>query len=185
MASSEPPPPAHAVRVHVGQGEHYVTADPYVMLTTILGSCVAMCLRDPVTGVGGMNHFLLPEGAGSGTDAGRRYGAYAMEVLINDVLKAGARRESLEAKLFGGGRMFDSLKDVGLANADFAERFLRDEGIAVVGGSLRGSGGRRVQYWPSTGRALQRAVTDQALPAVAARPSRPVEPVDAGALELF
>ncbi|MCS6627088.1 chemotaxis protein CheD [Roseibacterium beibuensis] len=130
-----------------------------------------------------MNHFLLPDGAGACADAGRRYGAYAMEVLINDCLKAGGQRERLEAKLFGGGRMFDSLKDVGLANADFAERFLRDEGIAVAGGSLRGQGGRRVQYWPVTGRALQRPVTDpSALPLVAVR--RPPA-FDAGALELF
>ncbi len=177
--------PAALHRVHVGQGEHYVTADPDVMLTTILGSCVAMCLRDPNTGLGGMNHFLLPDGAGSGTDAGRRYGAYAMEVLINDCLKAGARRESLEAKLFGGGRMFDALQDVGRTNADFAERFLRDEGIAVVGGSLRGAGGRRVQFWPATGRALQRAVTDRQLPAPSARPVRAAPVVDSGALELF
>ncbi|MEG1028908.1 MAG: chemotaxis protein CheD, partial [Brevundimonas sp.] len=69
-------------RVHVGQGEHLVTSDPDVVLSTVLGSCVAMCLRDPVAGVGGMNHFMLPEGAGAGTDAGRRYGAYAMELLI-------------------------------------------------------------------------------------------------------
>jgi chemotaxis protein CheD len=171
-------------RVHVGQGEHQVTGDPSVMLTTILGSCVALCLRDPVARVGGMNHFLLPEGASSGLDAGRRYGAYAMEVLINDCLKAGARRERLEAKLFGGGRMFDSLKDVGQANADFAERFLRDEGIRLAGGSLRGTGGRRVQYWPVTGRALQRTVADaHAVPAPP--PPRRAPVVDAGALELF
>jgi len=171
-----------ATRVHVGQGEHYVTADPTVMLTTILGSCVAMCLRDPVAGVGGMNHFLLPEGSGSGPEAGRRYGAYAMEVLINDCLKRGARRDRLEAKLFGGGRMFDALQDVGRANADFAERFLRDEGIALAGGSLRGTGGRRLQYWPVSGRALQRPVTDHS-PSIPA--SRPVIAPDAGAVELF
>lgn len=169
-------------RVHVGQGEHYVTDDPSVMLSTILGSCVAMCLRDPTAGVGGMNHFLLPEDTGSGTDVGRRYGAYAMEILINDCLKMGARRGALEAKLFGGGRMFDSLKDVGRANADFAERFLRDEGIAVVGGSLRGSGGRRVQFWPVSGRVMQRVVTDRMAPVPA--PTRNTV-VDAGALELF
>lgn len=177
---------AHAqdaeTRVHVGQGEHHVTDDPGVMLTTVLGSCVAACLCDPLIGVGGMNHFLLPEGAGAGTDAGRRYGAYAMELLINDLLKAGARRERLEAKLFGGGRMFDSLRDVGLANADFAERFLHDEGIRVIGGSLRGAGGRRLHYWPVSGRALQRGVTD----VVAARPAPPPPPpVDLGMVELF
>lgn len=169
-------------RIHVGQGEHFVTSDPDVVLSTILGSCVAMCLRDPVAGVGGMNHFLLPEGEGAGTDAGRRYGAYAMELLINDVLKAGGRRDRLEAKLFGGGRMFDALRDVGRANADFAERFLHDEAIPVVGGSLRGEGGRRLHYWPVSGRARQRAVTDtQAADLeVAIRPS-----ADTGALELF
>lgn len=165
-------------RIHVGQGEHHVTTDPNVLLTTILGSCVALCLRDPETRVGGMNHFLLPDGEGEG-DAARRYGAYAMELLINDVLKAGGRRGRLEAKLFGGGRMFDSLRDVGRSNADFAERFLRDEGIPLVGGSLRGSGGRRLHYWPVTGRALQRAVTDG--PAPSPRPA----PVASGSVELF
>ena len=172
------------VRIHVGQGEHHISADPNVMLTTVLGSCVAACLTDPLAGVGGMNHFLLPDGAGAGTDAGRRYGAYAMELLINELIKAGARRERLEAKLFGGGRMFDSLRDVGVANADFAERFLRDEGIRVVGGSLRGAGGRRLHYWPASGRALQRGVTDAVTP-----PARPVmapAPVATGGeLELF
>lgn len=172
-----------SLRIHVGQGEHRVTDDPSVLLTTILGSCVAMCLRDPVAGVGGMNHFLLPDGQGGGSGAGRRYGAYAMEVLINDCLKAGGRRDRLEAKLFGGGRMFDALRDVGQANADFAERFLRDEGIAHVGGSLRGCGGRRVQYWPVSGRALQRPVADGMAASPEAR--RPAPVVNAGALELF
>ncbi|RZJ27946.1 MAG: chemotaxis protein CheD [Brevundimonas sp.] len=172
------------IRVHVGQGEHHITADPAVMLTTVLGSCVAACLTDPLAGVGGMNHFLLPDGAGAGTDAGRRYGAYAMELLINDLIKAGARRERLEAKLFGGGRMFDSLRDVGVANADFAERFLRDEGIRVVGGSLRGAGGRRLHYWPVSGRALQRGVTDAVAPAPRPVPA-PIPVETGGELELF
>lgn len=168
-------------RVHVGQGDHFVSSDPDVVLTTVLGSCVALCLRDPAAGVGGMNHFLLPEGSGSGTDAGRRYGAYLMEVLINDVLKAGGRRERLEAKLFGGGRMFDSLSDVGAANADFAEKFLADEGIPVVSRSLRGAGGRRIHYWPVSGRARQRVVTDGAILPTAI----PSPPVATGDLELF
>lgn len=173
---------ANERRVHVGQGDHCVSCDPDVVLTTVLGSCVAMCLHDPVAGVGGMNHFLLPDGAQDGTAASRRYGAYAMEVLINDVLKAGGKRERLEAKLFGGGRMFDSLSDVGASNAAFAERFLADEGIPVVGGSLGGFGGRRLHYWPSTGRARQRAVLDAAsVPA----PKVSAPPVVAGDLELF
>ena len=169
-------------RLHVGQGEHHVSSDPAVVLTTVLGSCVAACLCDPAAGVGGMNHFLLPDGAGAGTDPGRRYGAYAMELLINDLLKAGARRDRLEAKLFGGGRMFDALLDVGQANADFAERFLKDEGIRVVSGSLRGLGGRRLHYWPASGRALQRGVADAAAPRP--RPA-PLALPAVGELELF
>ncbi len=173
---------ANERRIHVVQGEHYVTSDPDVVLTTVLGSCVALCLRDPVAGVGGMNHFLLPEGGHDGTGASRRYGAYAMEVLINDVLKAGGRRERLEAKLFGGGRMFDSLSDVGAANADFAERFMADEGIPVVGGSLGGFGGRRLHYAPVSGRARQRAVLDVA---AVPPPKVTVPPPVSGDLELF
>lgn len=173
-------------RVHVVQGEHHVTDDPEVVLTTILGSCVAVCLRDPERGIGGMNHFLLPDGKVEGADEGRRYGAYAMELLINDLLRRGARRERLEAKLFGGGRMFDGLSDVGASNAAFAEKFLRDEGIPVQGGSLGGFGARRVQYWPTTGRAQQRTVTDQAALVGLRRTPPPAPPVEAdGDLELF
>ena len=172
-------PPA-TVRLHVGQGEHLITGDPQVMLTTILGSCVAMCLRDPVARIGGMNHFLLPSGRMDGADEGRRYGAYAMEVLINGVLSAGGRRDRLEAKLFGGGRMFDGLADVGVANANFAEKFLADEGIPIIASSLRGHGARRVQFWPNSGRALQKSVSDRPVE----RPApAPVE--TSGELELF
>lgn len=173
-------------RVHVVQGEHHVSSDPDVMLTTILGSCVAVCLRDTETGIGGMNHFLLPEGKVEGLDEGRRYGAYAMELLINELLRNGARRERMEAKLFGGARMFDGLSDVGASNAAFAEKFLRDEGIPVVGGSLGGVGARRVQYWPTTGRAQQRTVTDtNEVARLKAPPKRAPVVEDEGSLELF
>lgn len=172
-------------RVHVVQGEHFVTSDPDIMLTTILGSCVAVCLRDAVVGCGGMNHFLLPEGKADG-DAGRRYGAYAMELLVNEIQRMGGRRERMEAKLFGGARMFDGLSDVGAANAAFAEKFMRDEGIRVMGGSLGGVGARRIQYWPGSGRAQQRTVTDNAdlIPLRQAPPPVPA-PADDGAVELF
>lgn len=175
-------------KVHVIQGEHYVTSDPDVMLTTILGSCVAVCLRDTKTGVGGMNHFLLPEGKAEGLDESRRYGAYAMELLINDILRSGGRRERMEAKLFGGARMFGGLSDVGASNAAFAEKFLRDEGIPVIGGSLGGFGARRVQYWPATGRAQQRTVTDtNEVARLKEVPRKVVAPAvaDDGDLELF
>ena len=173
-------------RIHVVQGEHHVSSDPHVVLTTILGSCVAVCLRDKVSGIGGMNHFLLPEGRSDGLDQGRRYGAYAMELLINDLLRNGARRERLEAKLFGGARMFGGLSDIGVSNIAFAQKFLRDEGIPVMGSSLGGTEARRVQYWPSTGRAQQRTVTDNLEVARLKSPPKPVLVVeDEGALELF
>ena len=172
-------------KIHVIQGEQYVTDDPEVMLTTVLGSCVAACLRDPEAGIGGMNHFLLPDSDSSVGGTAVRFGAHAMELLINDILRRGGRRHRLQAKLFGGGRMFDGLSDVGEANAAFAERFLRDEGVPVLGGSLRGPQARRVQFWPVSGRAMQRFVDEpsqiKTLREVPVR--RP--PVDEGAVELF
>lgn len=173
-------------RVHVVQGEHYVTDDPEVVLTTILGSCVAVCLWDPLRGVGGMNHFLLPEGKAEGANEGRRYGAYAMELLINELMRVGARRERLQAKLFGGARMFNGLSDVGAANSAFAEKFMRDEAIPVMGTSLGGFGARRIQFWPTTGRAQQKTVTDNnELTTLKEVPKPAPAPVDDGELELF
>ncbi len=142
--------------VHVVQGEFYVTDDPQIVLTTLLGSCVAACICDPVARIGGMNHFLLP-GDGERSQGGDalRYGVYSMELLINGLLRQGAQRSRLEGKLFGGGRMQQGLTDVGALNATFAERFLQDEGISNAGGSLRGDRGRRIQFWPTLGRARQ------------------------------
>ncbi len=145
-------------RVHVIQGEYNVSDDPGVMLTTLLGSCVAACLRDSVAGVGGMNHFLLPgldAAEGAQRRDGEHYGVHLMELLVNGLLRRGARRERLEGKLFGGARTMEGLADVGGRNAGFAERFLSHEGIRLVGGSLRGDLGRRIQYWPVSGRARQ------------------------------
>jgi chemotaxis protein CheD len=143
-------------RIHIVQGEYHVTSDPNLVLTTLLGSCVAACLRDPFAGVGGMNHFLLP-----GREDRRRrledesYGVHLMELLVNGLLREGASRDRLEAKLFGGGRTMEGLSDIGARNAEFAEQFLVNEGIAYIGGSLCGDQGRRIQYWPVSGRARQ------------------------------
>src|ERR1044071_3377651 len=117
---------AAARRVHIIQGEWKVLNDPNAVLTTILGSCVAACMRDPVAGIGGMNHFLLPGGPKTGEADGEsvRYGVHAMELLVNGLLARGARRERLEVKLFGGGRLVKGLTDVGASNAPFAEEFL-------------------------------------------------------------
>ena len=146
-------------RVHVIQGEYCVTDDPSVMLTTILGSCVAACMRDPVARVGGMNHFLLPGVDNrSQTPRGGEYGVHLMELLVNGLLRHGARRERLQAKLFGGSATMRGLCDVGVLNSRFAEHFLHHEGILYVGGSLGGDRGRRIQFWPASGRARATAL---------------------------
>jgi len=148
--------PALERRIHLVQGECRVTGDPAMVLATTLGSCVAACIRDPVARVGGMNHFLLPESSEGLVSL--RYGAFAMELLINGLLSKGARRDRMEAKLFGGGRLSDGLTDVGEKNATFARDFLTREGIAFAGGSLGGPLARRIQFWPVSGRARQQTL---------------------------
>jgi chemotaxis protein CheD len=144
--------------VQLMQGDTYVTGEESELLTTILGSCVAACIRDPEIGVGGMNHFLLPEGSGDDRSA-RRFGVNAMEMLINGILGRGGNRNRLEAKLFGGANVIAAMSSVGSRNAAFAKQFLADEGIAVIGGSLGGISPRRIQYWPASGRARQLEVS--------------------------
>jgi chemotaxis protein CheD len=182
---SDQRPLASPQRISVTQGEFRVVDNPEVVLTTILGSCVAACMRDPVAGVGGMNHFLLAEASGFQKDSELvRYGAYAMELLINGLLSRGARRERLEVKLFGGAKLFDGLQDVGDSNAAFAERFIRDEGMNLVGSSLRGRLARRIEFWPVSGRVRHRFVDEQP-PVEAPTPAPARAPQDSGALELF
>ncbi|MCR5877635.1 chemotaxis protein CheD [Phenylobacterium sp. J367] len=174
--------------IHVVQGEHAISDDPDIVLTTILGSCVAACMRDPVARIGGMNHFLLPGGPkADGADGESvRYGVHAMELLVNALLARGARRERLEVKLFGGGRLVKGLTDVGASNARFAEEFLAAEKLNHVGGSLRGDSGRRIQYWPVSGRARQVFLGDdrKAFEAETFLPVPKPAP-QTGALELF
>ena len=140
--------------ITVVQGEFRISADPAVALSTVLGSCVAVCLHDPVAQVGGMNHFLLPsrDGAGHGDI---RYGANAMELLINGLLKAGAQRGRLRAKAFGGANMASNLRSIGADNEAFARRFLQAEGIPILSESLGGNSARRVRFWPASGKARQ------------------------------
>ncbi|MFN4143367.1 chemotaxis protein CheD [Aestuariivirga sp.] len=142
-------------RINIVQGEYHVSGEPNLAITTLLGSCVAACINDPVAKVGGMNHFLLP-GEDTSSPLVARHGVYLMELLINGLLKLGAGRHRLEAKLFGGARTMQGLGDYGAENARFAQEFLRREGIAVVGGSLGGEIGRRIQFWPATGRVRQK-----------------------------
>jgi chemotaxis protein CheD len=142
--------------VKVLPGECHATAQD-VALVTLLGSCVAACLRDPVTGVGGMNHFMLPhDRSGGPVSRSARFGAFAMETLINRLLRLGARRDSLEAKVFGGGAVVPQLTslNIGEANADFVLEFLKQEKITVSAHDLKGTEARKVHFFPRTGRVL-------------------------------
>lgn len=139
-------------------GEYYITQRD-MLLVTVLGSCVAACIRDKKNGIGGMNHFMLPEDnsrtskmAGNST----RYGVYAMEVLINQLLKIGARRENLEAKLFGGGAVLKQITkaNVGEKNSKFALDYLRTEGIPVIADDLLDIYPRKVYFFPNSGKVL-------------------------------
>ncbi len=140
-------------------GEYYVTTTGE-QIATVLGSCVSACVRDRRTGIGGMNHFMLPQDASQGTSAwgtavsaATRYGNIAMERLINDILKLGSSRDSLEVKLVGGGRVLGaSAIDIGARNIDFVRKYVIDEGFLVAGEDLGDVFPRKVQYSPSTGR---------------------------------
>ena len=171
--------PGHHPRINIVQGEYHVSGDAALSITTLLGSCVAACLHDPAAGVGGMNHFLLP-GDEAASPLVARHGVHLMELLINGLLKKGASRHRLEAKLFGGARTMQGLGDIGASNARFAQEFLKREGIAVTGGSLGGETGRRIQFWPASGRVMQKLVRS-----VEEKPlATPILPI-AGDLELF
>jgi chemotaxis protein CheD len=171
--------------VHVIQGEYGVSDDPCVVFTTILGSCVATCMWDLDSGVGGMNHFLLP-GEREGAGELMRYGVNAMELLINGLLQKGAVRSRLQAKLFGGAHVIQNLSDVGAQNGEFAKRFLNAEGIACVASSLGGERARRVRFWPTSGRAGQMLIDGSAPQVMRAERSRAAPaPAAAGSVELF
>ena len=169
--------------VHVHQGQFKIGSSADMVLTTVLGSCVAACLHDPVAKVGGMNHFLLPEAVGSGGSQETRYGVHLMEVLLNALLQAGAQRQQLTAKVFGGARVVAGLSDIGARNAEFVVRFLKAEGIPIVGQSLKGEMARRLQFWPATGRTRQLLL---AAPVAEQKPvSTPLPVATGGDLELF
>jgi chemotaxis protein CheD len=140
-------------------GEYVVVTDDE-LVTTVLGSCVSACVRDPVLALGGMNHFMLPEDTTQGSSSwlnsasglAHRYGSYAMESLINDLLKLGAHRNRLEVKLVGGGRILASMTDIGSRNVEFVRKWLATEGLPIAGEDVGGECPRRVLYEPATGR---------------------------------
>lgn len=139
-------------------GEYFVTNQD-MLLVTVLGSCVAACIRDSYSGIGGMNHFMLPDDGGDPSgpmSSSARYGTYAMEILINELLKLGARRANLEAKVFGGGNVLDGLTvaNVGQRNADFVLKFLATEQIKVVAKDLVDIYPRKVYFFPKDSKVM-------------------------------
>jgi chemotaxis protein CheD len=174
-------------RIPIVQGEHRVVTEPNVMITTVLGSCIAVCLQDPVARVGGMNHFLL--GAPSPGDVTakadmQRYGIHAMELLINEMMRHGAARERLRAHLYGGANIVAGLGNIGSSNAAFAREFVRTEGIAIGHCDLGGRQARKVEFLPYEGKARSAIVHDvPAPPPPVARPRERLVP--AGDIELF
>lgn len=149
-------PRFEATIITVAPGEHEITSAKDEIVATVLGSCVSVCLRDSQTGVGGLNHFLLPKNnGGTDTSAGERYGDTAMEVLINGLLKRGAKRANFEAKVFGGARVLSgaTMLAIGDGNIAFVTDFLKREGIQTVSRDVGGTRSRRIHYQPSTGRA--------------------------------
>lgn len=158
---------SNIISARVLPGEYYVTiADE--MITTVLGSCISACIRDRELGIGGMNHFMLPEtnkqklstGAEHVVGNATRYGNYAMEHLINDILSNGGKRKNLEVKLFGGGKILPTLGDVGQNNIDFALEYIDTEALNLVSQDLGDIYPRKVIYFPKTGKVKMKKVKD-------------------------
>ncbi|MBT0666950.1 chemotaxis protein CheD [Novosphingobium profundi] len=174
------------VKLTVLQGQFKVSSGPRVELSTVLGSCVATCLYDPAVELGGMNHFLLPEPPAS-HDRGQvdvHYGVYLMEMLINEMLNYGARKDRLRAHLYGGANIRSGMQQIGTANADFARSFLVRERIELVREDLGGSNARRVDFRPSSGMVRCRSVaSSDAPPEIRTQP--PSRPAPRGDVELF
>jgi chemotaxis protein CheD len=176
-------------------GDFYVTREDEV-LDTVLGSCVAACIRSPRLKVGGMNHFMLPRPTGSGADTwddvrGRatRYGTASMEQLINRILSAGARREELEVKVFGGARVLSAMTDVGIHNVAFVREFLRNEGLKVIAEDVGDTCPRHVQFSPQTGKVRVRHLGAGQQVGVASREEKYLKGLDSepvsGGIDLF
>jgi chemotaxis protein CheD len=143
-------------------GEYFVSREPMVVYT-VLGSCISACIRDPVARVGGMNHFMLPVPTGhqSGDAWGgesTRYGSFAMEQLINDILNRGGQKNRLEVKLFGAGKIYDGNIDVGARNTEWVLSYVKTEGLSVVGRDLGNVYPRKIYYFTVSGRVLLKRI---------------------------
>ena len=173
--------------VKVLPGEYYVDTDDLLVMTT-LGSCIAACLWDRDRRVGGMNHFMLPEGSG---DSGR-YGSYAMELLINEMMKRGASRLTMEAKIFGGGAVISGMNsiNVGERNTKFVIDFLATERIPIVSKDVLDIYPRKVCFLPASGKAMVKRLAPTNTEALAAQERAAVQRVTpsttgGGSIDLF
>lgn len=148
-------------KISIFIGEYHASKNPAI-ISTVLGSCVAVCLYDPENEIGGMNHILLPGKAEFGKfNQVARYGINAMELLINKVMRLGARRDHLKAKVFGGAHLFSSIScdnSVGRKNAEFALEFLNKEGIGITAKDLGGNRPRKVFFYTDSGRAIVKQI---------------------------
>lgn len=148
-------------------GEYYVTKENE-LITTVLGSCISACIRDKESGIGGMNHFMLPvtttdklaQGNYAVVGNATRYGNYAMEHLINTILSNGGKRKNLEVKVFGGGKIIPSLTDVGIKNIDFVLEYIDTEGLALISKDLGDIYPRKIIYFPQSGKVAMKKIQD-------------------------
>lgn len=178
--------------VRILPGEYYVTLDDE-MITTVLGSCVSACIRDRISSCGGMNHFMLPF-ASQYSDTGgieTRFGTFAMERMINDLMKHGARKENLEVKIFGGGKVVAAMAatDIGHRNAEFVRSFLRKENLLTATEDLGGPWARKVCYFPGSGRAMVKRIENHSAGSVfnreRAAKTTAIQAAASGSVELF
>lgn len=177
-------PDPHLNVIHVIQGQFAISADPGDTMTTVLGSCIAACLHDPIARLGGMNHFLLP-GTDPGATKNVKYGAHSMEQLINAMLRAGAQKSRIEAHVFGGGNVVKGLSRIGDGNSVFAVDFIRSEGFALRTNDTGGSSGRRLRFHPTSGKSEVRLLQDSVASLQKTEIVRQPKPASTGEVELF
>jgi len=171
-------PRAGTTHFYIGQGELAINGGQHAVISTLLGSCVSACIWDSERHVGGMNHVLFTDSSANAAEV-FGHGVNGMELLINGLLRFGADRNRLQAKVFGGAKMVHGLSDEGARNARFVVEFLANEGIPHLGGDLGGHHARRIEFWPGIGRARMKFVAEDVKP-------RPVIAVhDAASIELF
>jgi chemotaxis protein CheD len=162
----------NAQAVKILPGEYHVTGND-IMISTVLGSCVSVCIRDRISGVGGMNHFMLPGDRlkqGRSLESSARYGTHAMELLFNHYSKLGGNLTNLEAKVFGAGKVMDGMSDVGRQNADFALQYLKARNIQVVAVDIGDIHPRKVIFIPRTGQAFVKRIRNQTLQSAGVMP---------------